>query len=88
MQVDYFKSGDGFCPASEPVFCCQAMRQEWGALIGFGPKGASTCSRPGVYLYTTHHLYGGTESIYGITPIRYCPFCGEMIDSRAGPVER
>jgi hypothetical protein len=60
-------------------FCCRAMRDEWGVLIGFGLKGHAQTIRRQVNIFTLH-AYSSGPLVPGITGIWDSPWCGEEIE--------
>jgi hypothetical protein len=72
-RAEYVQSG-------MPTFCCPDMAREWGDLFGFGVKGSPRYSDNRIYLYTRHTFTSGS-SVYGVTPVAYCPFCGARIET-------
>jgi len=61
-------------------FCCEAMRERWGLLIGFGALGHRRSTDRAVNLYSVVTQANGT-SLLGMTPVDFCPFCGEPIET-------
>jgi hypothetical protein len=62
-------------PVGPPDFCCNDMCCEWGVLVGFGVHGCPETTSREVNIFTYHPQ----ATVWGITQIRYCPWCGEKI---------
>jgi hypothetical protein len=61
------------------VFCCEAMREQWGRVIGFGAKGCSRSTSRDVNSYHCHPQKKGF--IVELVPIQFCPFCGQVVET-------
>jgi hypothetical protein len=72
--------GTVYGQSGEPVFCCKAMADQWGQLIGFGLVRQSLSTSREVNLFF-RLVQIGREPLCILTAIRYCPFCGESIQS-------
>ena len=66
--------------ATPVKWCCADMAREWGQLVGFGVKGHPRTTDHGVNVFTLHPQTAGSV-IPGITPIAFCPWCGEAIEA-------
>ncbi len=66
--------------AGEPAFCCDAMRQQWGRLLGFGTRDCSASTSREVCLYASRPQANGTSMLELVT-VDYCPFCGEAVET-------
>ena len=63
----------------EPAFCCEGMSEHWGLLIGFGALGHLCSTDRAVNLYTVVSQ-ANRVPLLGLTPVDFCPFCGECIE--------
>lgn len=61
------------------AFCCEAMRQRWGVLIGFGAKDHRRSTSREVNLYSVQSQ-ANRRAVLSLTPIDHCPFCGQAIE--------
>jgi hypothetical protein len=62
------------------TFCCAEMERRWGKLLGFGARDVSACTSREVNLFADRQQANG-QTILEMVPIRYCPFCGEEIET-------
>jgi hypothetical protein len=60
-------------------FCCAEMERQWDRLIGFGAKGCLRSTSRDVSLFTLHPQANG-RPVLEVTPIGFCPWCGEAIE--------
>lgn len=65
--------------AGPAEFCCEAMRERWGALIGFGVPGYRRTTGREVAIFSTIPQ-ANDRAVVALTPIDFCPFCGETIE--------
>lgn len=68
--------------AVPPTPCCKlsnAMGNAWGGIVDLGLRGLSRISNVRVVFCTAIHMTNG-EVIRAVTPISYCPWCGECIE--------
>lgn len=65
--------------ATRVVFCCDGMRRQWGRLIGFGVRGCARSTSRDVNLFTAIPQANGKTALE-LTPILYCPWCGEVVE--------
>ena len=66
--------------AGDARFCCEGMSEHWGLLIGFGVLGHPRSTDRAVNLYAVVTQASGA-SLLGMTPVDFCPFCGEAIET-------
>jgi hypothetical protein len=61
-------------------FCCAAMCERWGSVIGFGARGCAASTSRDVNLFTDRPQVGG-GAVLLLTGICFCPWCGEAVET-------
>jgi hypothetical protein len=75
------RTGEVVYEQTGPVaFCCAEMCRHWLTLIGFGTKDCPCSTSWDVNLYgSVPQANGGAVCL--LTPVLYCPFCGEAVEA-------